>query len=147
MKDRDKFQSYQEYLGRKGLKSTRQRDLIVRHFFSKHRHINADELWAEVKQADPKVGYATVYRTLKLLSECGLAHKREFGAGHALYEHVTDHHHDHLICLGCHKIVEFENDQIEELQEKVCRKHGFRLTHHKMELYGYCERCSKKEGH
>lgn len=140
----DKLDSYHQHLAKSGLKSTRQRDVIVQEFFRKHQHLTVEELWALVRKADPKVGYATVYRTLKLLTECGLALKREFGGGQARYEHPTDHHHDHLICLGCSEIVEFENDDIEALQEKVCRKHRFRLVNHKMELYGYCENCSRK---
>lgn len=141
-----KVESYNDYLSRKRLKSTRQRDLIVREFFKKHQHLTVEELWTRVKQQDPKVGYATVYRTLKILTESGLALKREFGGGQARFEHVTDHHHDHLICLTCGNIIEFENGEIEELQEKVCRKHRFKLAHHKMELYGTCEKCLKSEG-
>ena len=140
----DKLESYSGYLSKKGLKSTRQRDVIVQEFFKKHQHLTVEELWARVRKLDPKIGYATVYRTLKLLTESGLAWKREFGGGQARYEHVTDHHHDHLICLGCHQIIEFENDQIEELQDKVCKKHRFKLVNHKMELYGYCDSCVRK---
>jgi Fur family ferric uptake transcriptional regulator len=139
-----RISDYQNYIAKKGLKSTRQRDLIVREFFKKHQHLTVEELWGRVKQLDPRIGYATVYRTLKLLTESGLAQKREFGGGQARFEHITDHHHDHLICLDCGDIVEFENDQIEELQERVCRRHRFKLAHHKMELYGYCEKCSRK---
>jgi Fur family ferric uptake transcriptional regulator len=144
MEQDSKVGSYNAYLARKGLKSTRQRDTIVREFFKKHQHLTVEELWGRVKQLDPKIGYATVYRTLKLLTESGLALKREFGGGQARFEHVTDHHHDHLICLQCSSIIEFENDQIEDLQERVCRKHRFKLVHHKMELYGYCEKCVRK---
>lgn len=144
MEQDSKVDSYNTYLARKGLKSTRQRDTIVREFFKKHQHLTVEELWGRVKQQDPKIGYATVYRTLKLLTESGLALKREFGGGQARFEHITDHHHDHLICLECGSIIEFENNQIEHLQEKVCRKHRFKLVHHKMELYGYCEKCFRK---
>jgi len=140
-----KVEAYNDYLERKGLKSTRQRDTIVREFFRRHQHLTVEELWARVKQVDAKIGYATVYRTLKLLTESGLAFKREFGGGHARFEHVTEHHHDHLICLECGKIIEFENGQIEELQEKICRKYKFRLINHKMELYGYCEACNREK--
>ncbi len=146
MPHENKFSEYQDYISKKGLKSTRQRDIIVQEFFKKHQHLTVEELWGRARKLDPKIGYATVYRTLKLLTESGLALKREFGGGMAKFEHVTDHHHDHLICLGCGDIVEFENDQIEHLQDKVCRKHGFKLVHHKMELYGYCDRCAKKGG-
>jgi Fur family transcriptional regulator, ferric uptake regulator len=139
-----KVESYNAYLSKKGLKSTKQRDTIVREFFKKHQHLTVEELWGRVRQQDPGIGYATVYRTLKLLTESGLALKREFGGGQARFEHITDHHHDHLICMDCGDIIEFENDEIEHLQEKVCRKHGFRLVHHKMELYGYCAKCHRK---
>lgn len=141
-----KLAVYHEYISKKGLKSTKQRDRIVQEFFKKHQHMTVEDLWARVKAADQKIGYATVYRTLKLLTEAGLAFKREFGEGHALYEHATSHHHDHLICLRCCQIVEFENDEIENLQERVCKKHKFALLMHKLELYGYCDKCSKKVG-
>lgn len=141
----DKIDSYYKYLRDHGLKSTHQRDLIVREFFRRHQHLTVEELLAKVRSADPTVGYATVYRTLKLLSECGLALKREFGGGRARFEHPTDHHHDHLICMKCGKIIEFENDSIEEMQERVCRRHKFLLTSHKMELYGLCGRCRKRK--
>lgn len=146
IKDDQKFAQYESYLSRKGLKSTHQRDIIVQEFFKKHEHLTVEQLWHQVRQIDPKVGYATVYRTLKILTESGLAHKREFGGGHALYEHVTDHHHDHMICLNCHEIFEFESEEIEKLQEKVCKKYKFELTHHKMELYGYCQKCQLQSG-
>ncbi len=139
-----KLDQYQAYIVQKGLKSTRQRDIIVEEFFKHHEHLTVEELWGRARKIDAKIGYATVYRTLKLLSESGLAHKRQFGEAQARFEHVTDHHHDHLICMGCHEIIEFENDQIEHLQDKVCKKHKFKLVHHKMELYGYCDKCVKK---
>lgn len=146
LRERDKITLYNNYLIKKGLKSTRQRDLIVQEFFKKHQHLTVEELRDRVRKVDPKVGYATVYRTLKLLGDCGLALKREFGGGQARYEHITDHHHDHLICIGCSEIIEFENDSIEQLQERVCRKHKFKLMNHKMELYGYCDACVRKGG-
>lgn len=140
----DKFGVYTRYLAKKGLRSTHQRDLIVQEFFRKHQHMTVEELWERVRRADPKIGYATVYRTLKLLNECGLALKREFGGREARFEHVTPHHHDHLICLECGEIAEFENDRIEGLQERISKKHRFRLVQHKLELYGYCEKCVRK---
>lgn len=145
MLTKKRMESYQNYLSVQGLKSTRQRDLIVEEFFREHEHLTVEELWVRVKRIDPKVGYATVYRTLKLLTESGLALKRDFGGGFSRFENTTGHHHDHLICLKCREITEFENETIETLQEKVCKKHKFKLLQHKMELYGTCEKCSKKE--
>jgi Fur family ferric uptake transcriptional regulator len=89
---------------------------------------------------------ATVYRTMKLLAEAGLAHARNFGDGQTRYEAaVGKHHHDHLICTQCGTIVEFEDDRIESLQDAVARKHGFKVTSHKMELYGICKSCQRAE--
>ena len=87
---------------------------------------------------------ATIYRTMKLLSESGLAHARNFGDGQTRYEPAFGReHHDHLICTRCGAIIEFENDRIEQLQDVVAKKHGFRVTSHKMELYGLCKGCQK----
>lgn len=135
------------YMARKGLRSTEQRRLIVETFFEAPSHITIEELLAEVRHADPKVGYATVYRTLKLLAESGVAHERQFGDGVTRYELADDDaHHDHLICLECHRIIEFEEPRIEALQEEVARRYGFDVRSHKHELYGTCAECQQKAG-
>ena len=93
----------------------------------------------------PAIGYATVYRTLRLLKQAGVIDERHFGDGKALYEPAHEHHHDHLICtISCHTIVEFENEKIEALQEKVAERNGFRMLGHKMESYGLCPNCSER---
>jgi Fur family ferric uptake transcriptional regulator len=131
------------YMVKKGLRSTDQRKLIVETFFRSENHVSIEELLAQVRTHDPKVGYATVYRTLKLLAECGVANERRFGDGLTRYELADDaSHHDHLICVECGDITEFEEPRIEDLQEKVARKYGFALRSHKHELYGVCPRCS-----
>jgi len=91
------------------------------------------------------VSTATVYRTMNLLVGIGFAHKRFFGEGSAIFEpSVGKHHHDHLVCRSCGKIVEFVEDEIEELQEQVARRHGFRLLSHRLNLYGICADCDAK---
>jgi Fur family transcriptional regulator, ferric uptake regulator len=133
-----------KYMAERGLKSTRQRNLIIDTFFAAEGHLSVEDLWTKVRSQDTKVSVATVYRTMKLLNECGLAHARNFGDGQTRYEPaVGRHHHDHLICTRCGMIVEFENDRIEAMQEAVARRHGFRVTSHKMELYGLCRNCAK----
>ena len=133
------------YIAQKGLKATRQRDVIVDTFFESQGHLSVDELLEAVLKRDPNIGAATVYRTMKILTECGLASARHFDDGQTRYEPALDRaHHDHLICTGCHAIVEFENERIEELQENVARHHGFTVTRHKLELYGLCKACQKK---
>lgn len=131
-----------KYMAQHGLKSTRQRSLIIDTFFGIGGHLSVEEVWNKVRTHDPKVSVATVYRTMKLLGDCGLAHARNFGDGQTRYEAAAGrHHHDHLICTRCGTIVEFENDRIEALQDRVARQHGFKVTQHKMELYGLCEAC------
>jgi Fur family ferric uptake transcriptional regulator len=139
----EKLEQFRDFMRRRGLKSTRQRDEIASWFFAVHGHLSADAIYREVKEVSPGIGFSTVYRTMRLLREAGLVQERHFGDGEALYENVSDHH-DHCICNICGKIVEFENDQIEKLQEAVAQKFGFRLSSHKMELYGTCASCQAK---
>ena len=130
------------FMAEHGLKSTRQRTLIINTFLSAGGHLSVEELWSKVRAHDLRVSVATVYRTMKLLSECGLAHAQNFGDGQTRYEAaVGKDRHDHLICTKCSTIVEFENDRIEALQSAVAKKHGFVVTSHKMELYGLCRAC------
>jgi Fur family ferric uptake transcriptional regulator len=132
------------YMERKGLRSTTQRRLVSDVFFRTGGHLSIDEMLALVRTRDAKVGYATVYRTMKLLLECGLANERQFEDTVTRFEVAhTDRHHDHLICLQCRRIIEFEDAQIEHLQEAVARRHGYALMSHKHELYGLCERCQQ----
>jgi Fur family transcriptional regulator, ferric uptake regulator len=134
------------YMAQRGLKNTRQRNLIIDTFFGTGGHLSVEDVWSRVRERNPKVSVATVYRTMKLLNQCGLAHARNFGDGQTRYEAaIGRHHHDHLICTQCGRIVEFENNRIEALQEMVARRHGFRVTSHKMELYGLCRNCQRGE--
>jgi len=138
----ERFAAFKQALKERNLKSTSQRDDIARVFFATNRHISVEELYTEVRAVNSRVGYATVYRTVRLLRECGLAAERHFHDGEARFENTAqEHHHDHLICEKCGKIVEFTNDEIEDLQERVAKKLGFVISRHKMELYGKCADC------
>lgn len=134
------------YMAKKGLRSTAQRRLIVDTFFEGASHMTIEDLLTEVRVRDKGIGYATVYRTLKLLAECGVASERRFGDGLSRYELADDAtaHHDHLICINCGDIIEFEEPRIEALQEEIARRHGFHVTSHKHEMYGTCADCQKK---
>jgi Fur family ferric uptake transcriptional regulator len=135
------MQQFRAYLGKKQLKSTRQRDLIALTFFASPGHLTVDELLAKVRSAKPQVGYATVYRTLKLLTECGLAAERRFGEAHTTYETAGDaEHHDHIICTECGHVLEFHSPEIEAHQERVARSFGFNIVRHRHEIYGLCPR-------
>lgn len=138
---------FHQYLSTKQLKSTRQRDVIARQFFSAGGHLSIEELLSLAREQNSKIGYATVYRTLKLLTECGLAAQRRFGEGQAIYETAGDtEHHDHLICIECDYVLEFTNDEIERLQDQVARSFGFDLVRHKLELYGQCPKARGIKG-
>lgn len=130
------------YIAEKGLKHSRQRDRIAETFFAMGGHVSVEELVARVRRVDPRISVATVYRTMKLLADCGLAVARQFGGAQTRYEPAAGRgHHDHLICSGCGDIVEFANERIESLQESIARRHGFEVESHKLELYGRCARC------
>lgn len=142
----DRDEVLNRYMAEHGLKNTRQRGLIIDTFFELDGHLSVEELWSKVRSEDARVSVATVYRTMKLLHDCGLAHARNFGDGQTRYEAAVGRdHHDHLICTACGKIVEFENDRIEALQDSVARAHGFEVTSHKMELYGLCGDCRRSK--
>ena len=129
-----------DHLARRQLKLTRQRQHILNAFL-RMEHVTAEQMYRELAKKDPHIGLATVYRTLNLFCEAGLAQARHFGT-QTQYDNVAHKgHHDHLICTACGKIVEFENCQIERLQEEVARKHGFAIQTHKLELYGLCAGC------
>jgi Fur family ferric uptake transcriptional regulator len=132
------------YIERRGLKHSRQRELIVEAFFAMNGHVTVEELVLRARKDDPRVSLATVYRTMKLLAECGLASARQFGDGQTRYEAAAGReHHDHLICRICGEIVEFSNDRIEALQDAVAKRHGFEVESHKLELYGRCAQCRR----
>jgi len=133
------------YMEQNGLRSTNQRKLVSDVFFRQRGHHSIDDVLALVRKREPGVGYATVYRTMRLLVECGLAAERHFGDTSTRFEVVqSDHHHDHLICTQCKRIIEFEDDAIETLQDTVAERHGFKLMSHKHELYGICSDCTDK---
>lgn len=138
----DKKDILKRYFDEKGLKSTSQRDIIADCFFKTKTHTSLDELLKKVRKKNPRVGYSTVYRTMKLLTECGLAIERHFGDRQTRYEPNPENgHHDHLICTVCGRIIEFTNEGIERLQEDVAREKDFEVTSHKLELYGICKDC------
>ena len=132
------------YMQRHGLRSTEQRRAIVDTFFEVRGHVSIEQLLDRVRTIDHRIGYATVYRTMKMLAACGVAVEQHFGDGFTRYE-VSDEqaHHDHLICLSCGSITEFEEPAIERLQNEVAARFGFQVSEHKHELYGICAPCQK----
>ncbi|MCH8028901.1 MAG: transcriptional repressor [Candidatus Dadabacteria bacterium] len=138
------------YLAKKQLKSTKQRDTIFDVFFNHtDDHISVEELYEIVKKRNPKIGFATVYRTLKLFKECGLAFERNFGDGRTRYEPVTfdGERHDHIICIDCGKIICFNNPEVQVLLQSLAKSNKFELSNYKLELYGNCDSSCESQDH
>jgi Fur family transcriptional regulator, ferric uptake regulator len=136
---------FSEFIAHQQLKMTPQRRRILEVFLTGQGHVTSEELYQKVKRDSPSIGQATVYRTLRLLADAGLAKAVEFGDGVVRYEILYGQtHHDHLICEQCGANVEVVDPSIERLQEEVASRHGFALTGHKLYLYGICPECLKK---
>ena len=144
-KDKKKKDPWRAYLRQKRLKTTQQREAIVDAFLRSSGHVALEDLLSSARKKNPGVGLATVYRTVKLLEDAGIATSRQFGSGQTLYE-VSGQHHDHIICQSCHYIVEFESDEIERLQADIAKRHGFKIVNHRHEVFGLCEKAAGVPG-
>ncbi|MFV0243787.1 MAG: Fur family transcriptional regulator [Qingshengfaniella sp.] len=120
----------------KGLRLTEQRRTIARVLQEASDHPDVEELHARATNVDPRISIATVYRTVKLFEEAGILDRHDFGDGRARYETADREHHDHLIDMTTGQVIEFIDPEIEEIQERVARKLGYRLKGHRLELYG-----------
>jgi Fur family ferric uptake transcriptional regulator len=120
----------------KGVKLTEQRKIIAKIMSDSQDHPDVDELYNRASKIDSKISIATVYRTVKLFEEAGIIAKHDFKGGKARYEELNEGHHDHLIDIKTGEIIEFVDDEIEKLQQKVAEKYGYKLVDHKLELYG-----------
>jgi len=120
----------------KGMKMTEQRRIIARVLSSADDHPDVEAVYRRASKLDPKISIATVYRTVRLFEEANIVERHDFGDGRSRYEEATDEHHDHLIDIQSGKVIEFQNAEIEELQEKIAKKHGMKLVGHRLELYG-----------
>ncbi len=139
-------QVFLDHIQKSGLRRTAQRDLILDIFLKTEDHLSSEDLYWLVQKEDSSIGHTTVYRTLKLLTEAGLAREVRFGDGKTYYEHHYNHqHHDHMICTECGKVVEFYSAEIEALQDEMAYKYGFKPTHHSLRILGLCEVCQKKD--
>jgi Fur family ferric uptake transcriptional regulator len=134
------------HIQKKGLKRTAQRDLILEVFLRTEEHLSSEDLYQLVHKEDSTVGQTTVYRTLKLLSEAGLAREVRFGDGLTHYEHNYKHqHHDHMICSSCGKIIEFYSAELEAIQDAMAAKHKFEVEQHLLRIIGLCADCRRNK--
>lgn len=135
-----------EHIQKKGLRRTAQREQILEVFLKTEDHLSSEDLYWLVQKQDPNVGQTTVYRTLKLLTDAGLAREVRLGDGRTYYEHHFDHdHHDHMICTECGRVIEFFSAEIERLQDEMADEYNFKPTHHSLRILGICEQCQEKE--
>jgi len=125
-----------------GGKRSKSRQHVIETFFRAGTHVTVEELTRTARRGSRNVGAATVYRTLKLLARLGYATEHDFGEGVRRYESNLSPHHDHLVCRKCGVVSEFKEPGIETLQDEVARRHGFRPTTHRLDIYGYCRRCA-----
>lgn len=139
---RPELQVFTDYLLKNKLKLTPHRELILETFLENEGHRSVEDIYHAVKAIDPRIGYTTVYRMMKLMMNCGLAREIELADGITRYEHLFNHeHHDHMICTECGKSIEFYNPEIEKLQDAASAQLGFKVLDHKLQIYGLCRDC------
>ncbi len=138
----------EDYLKDRGQKMTGARETVLRAFLEIERHTTAEELYEAARSLDPGIGQATVFRTIKLLAEAGLAREACRDDGAKQYEHAWRHdHHDHLVCVECGQVVEFSDEAIEKAQEAIYKAYGFSPSGHRLELLGRCADCASRVAH
>ena len=130
----------------RGLKYSRKREAITAYFLEADRHFTVEQLYREMRNTHPHIGYSTVYRTLKLLADCGIAAVHHFEEDEARFEPAhREPDHDHLVCVHCGRIIEFTHQGIDRFQEEVAQKHDFAVQSRELQLYGICKECKKRK--
>ncbi len=137
---------FNNFLKEKKLKRTVQREIILETFLKTERHITPEDLYRMLKRKHPNIGLSTIYRTLKLFADCNLARELHRPDGSSVFEHKYDHpHHDHLVCEKCGKYFEFFDEIIEEQQKKIVESNNFKMTGHRLEIFGVCSKCQDEQ--
>jgi Fur family ferric uptake transcriptional regulator len=140
------LQIFQEYIRQRGLRRTPEREEILREIFEVHGHFDVDGLYLQLKGKGSKVSKASIYRALPLFIDCGLIREVDFSEGHWHYEHIYGHaHHNHLCCLGCGEIQEFEEPALKLLEEQLAQKYDYLIKGHQLQVRGYCPACRRKD--
>ncbi|MEK7668564.1 MAG: Fur family transcriptional regulator [Gemmatimonadota bacterium] len=139
--------AFRRFLRERSLPVTSQREQVADVLFAAGGHLSVDDIEQLLRSRDVHVGKATIYRTLDLLVESRMVVERDFGEGFRRYERVPGHpHHEHLICLRCGKVVEFQNDRLERLKALIADEYGFQHSHHRLDIYGVCRECQQRDG-
>jgi len=138
---------FRQYLKEKGLLYSKQREQILKTFMKARSHLTIDDLYNAVRKKNSRIGLATVYRTMRIICDCGLAEKVDFADGLRRFEHKYRHqHHHHLVCIKCGKVIEVTSSRIESLQKKLAKHHDFAPTRDTMKIFGLCSKCHNKQG-
>ena len=133
------------YLKKNKLKMTRQREIVVRTFMRSTGHLSTDELYQLVRRNDKSVGYTTVFRTLKALTDCGLARETDLQDGRTRFEHIYHRpHHHHIVCIECNRAIEFVSPELETIHDQVVAKYQFLPVRHQLQIFGVCPDCQHK---
>jgi Fur family ferric uptake transcriptional regulator len=144
----NEIEIFRQFIKRKGLRNTPEREIIIEEIFLNHDHFDVEELYMRLRSKNRNISRASIYRTIPLLIESGLIKEVFFENGHLHYEHIYGHeHHCHLRCICCGVIVEFSEDEIFRIQDQIGKRHGFTVTSHRLEIMGYCPDCARnREG-
>src|SRR5687767_5078325 len=134
---------FRRYLREQGLPVTQQREAIAEVVFASSEHLSVEDIEHKLRDGGERIGKATIYRTLEMLVKSGLVEEHDFGEGFKRYEHLfgTTPVHEHLICVNCHEVVEFQSPEVVRIRSEMARRHGFRPVRHRLEIYGLCEPC------
>ena len=136
---------FKSYVKTESLKWTNQRAVILRTFLGTDEHVSVEDMLKLLKKKNVALGQATVYRNMKLLTDCGIAEAKHFEDGVVRYDQAYGHdHHEHIICVNCRKIVEFRNQDLEDKKAQIAKDHGFKMLYHHLEIFGVCPDCQKE---
>ncbi len=139
---KSELEIFQEYIRQRGLRWTPEREVILQEIFGTHRHFDVDGLYLQLKQKGAKVSKASIYRAIPLFIDCGLIREVDFSDGHWHYEHIYGHgHHNHLKCLGCGEVLEFEEPVLTQVERRLAREYGYNIVTHQLQVKGYCPAC------
>ena len=144
---KSEIEVFRDYIRKKGLRNTPEREIIIEEIFSTHDHFDVDELYLRLQRKKKKVSRPSIYRLIPHLLEIGLIQEAYFEDGHLHYEHIYGHdHHCHLRCLECGKTIEFSEDSLQSLEKRLGEKYDFKIAGHKLEVFGYCNKCHARSG-
>lgn len=142
----EELKVFADYVRREGLRMTRQRELIVRTFLEAEGHVSTDELYELTRKKDENIGYATVFRTLKALTDCGLARETDLDDGRTRFEHLYRRpRHHHIVCIECNHTIEFFSPELEQLQEEIVAQYDFQAVRNKFQIFGICRDCQAQQ--